>query len=165
MKTPFLVEPPTHQIEHCTIEVAKERYPFGELARPIVYFLILGAFLSAAVLFRHGDFRSTADVLAIKPVSLVLLDVPDSHADRGSVKKISIRNLSLNEIEIFGVNANCHVNPLSSSSCKISPFGVAEIPIWIGPTEDDSKRELFVYTSLSSTPLEIGVSNVVGDAK
>ncbi len=144
--------------------VCEARYPWDELARPISYFLlIVGVFVLSGFLL-HGDFRSTADLLSAKPISLVVLDAPGANADSGIVRKLSIRNLSVRPVEIFGVSATCSVNPLSQASSTINPFGVFEILVWVGPMKEIARNDLFVFTSLSPAPLRIDVSEFSGAA-
>ena len=99
-----------------------------------------------------------------KPISLVVLDAPGANADSGIVRKLSIRNLSVRPVEIFGVSATCSVNSLSQASSTINPFGVFEILVWVGPMKEIARNDLFVFTSLSLAPLRIDVSEFSGAA-
>jgi hypothetical protein len=137
----------------------RKKYPFDELVRPLGYFICVAIGLVVLVWCLHGDLRSLPSLLRSQPIDFVVLDAPGAVADRGVVKRLSVRNLSFQSVDIMGVQSSCEVNAFRGAHTTVAPMGVAEIPLWMGTGKDNKKPNILLYTSMADFPHVIDVGD------
>jgi hypothetical protein len=104
----------------------------------------------------HGDLHSLPELAKGNPVHFVFApnDDPTIDTSEGVVRQLEVRNISLQPVEIYGLQDNCDVLAISESRFTVTPFSRRKIPVWLRVSVDKSVP-VKIFCSTSPSPITV----------